>query len=109
MNNKTIDLERIGRANARLDAYLTEHPGALGERSESEWLEIVKGVLMDKQTFSAKEAAEILGVTAETIRRAIRKKTLKAAKVGKDFRISRTDLQEYYRDLGGGELFSDGQ
>ncbi|MGO9534060.1 MAG: helix-turn-helix domain-containing protein [Syntrophobacteraceae bacterium] len=107
MNDKTIDLERIRQAHARLDVYLAEHPEMLGESSEAEWLEIVKGVIVTKQMFSVKEAAELLEVDEETIRRAIRKKALKAAKIGKDYRISRQDFEAYYRQQGGGSLFGD--
>ncbi|MDA8307501.1 MAG: helix-turn-helix domain-containing protein [Deltaproteobacteria bacterium] len=105
MNKRPIDFERVKRATVRLDAYLANHPDALGERTESEWLDIVKGVLMDKEIFTVKEVAQIFRVDEETIRRAIRKNRLKAAKVGRDFRISRADLEEYYQDEGGGNLW----
>ncbi len=112
MTKKTINLEGIRRANARLDAYLAEHPDALdalSEKTEAEWREIVRGVIVGKQVFSVREAAEMLNLNEQTIRRAIKKQALKAAKIGKDYRISRADLESYYRDLGGGELFSEGE
>lgn len=104
----TIDLERIRRAHERLDAYLKEHPEMRGESSEAEWMEIVKEVLVSKQVFSVRDAAVLLDVSEETIRRAIRSKKLKAGKVGgKDLRISKYDLAEFYRAQGGGKLFGD--
>ena len=103
-----IDLERLRRANARLDAYLAEHPEMQGESSQAEWLEIVKEVIDLKQTYSVQDAAELLGVNAETIRRAIRSGKLKAAQFGgKLYSISRPDLAEFYRQQGGGSLFDD--
>ncbi len=58
-----------------------------------------------KQTFTIEEAAELLSCHAETVRREIRNGRLKAAKVGRDYRISRLQLSEYWRGAGGGELF----
>ena len=62
---------------------------------------------MEKQVFSLKEVAELLDCHTETIRRAIKAGKLKAAKVGRDYRISKPDLDEYWKDKGGGRLFSD--
>lgn len=61
-----------------------------------------------KDIYSAKEAADFLGCHRETIRRAIRSGELKAAKIGKVFRISKEDLNEYYQAKGGGKLFKNG-
>jgi excisionase family DNA binding protein len=59
-----------------------------------------------KQVYSVRETAELLGVSQETIRRAIRSGRLKAAKFGgKDLRISRHDIAEFYRRQGGTQLF----
>ncbi len=60
-----------------------------------------------QEAFSLREAAEILGVNPITIRRLIHKKMLKAGKVGRDYRISKADLNEYYQSQGGGKLFED--
>lgn len=60
-----------------------------------------------EKIYSVKEAALLLKCNPETIRRAIRRGKLKAAKLGKDFRISKLDLIEYWRSVGGGELFCD--
>ncbi|HYB04075.1 MAG TPA: excisionase family DNA-binding protein [Nitrososphaerales archaeon] len=61
----------------------------------------------DKQTFTIEEAAELLTCHPETLRREIRAGRLKAAKIGRDYRISRFQLTEYWRAAGGGELFGD--
>ncbi len=60
-----------------------------------------------QEAFSLREAAEILGVNPITIRRLIHKKALKAGKVGRDYRVSKADLNEYYKSQGGGTLFED--
>lgn len=58
-----------------------------------------------KTTFTLAEAAKLLSCHPETLRRAIRKGELQAAKLGRGFRISRTDLQAFWTANGGGELF----
>lgn len=58
-----------------------------------------------KTTFTLAEAAKLLSCHPETLRRAIRKGELQAAKLGRGFRISRSDLQAFWTANGGGELF----
>lgn len=58
-----------------------------------------------KTTFTLAEAAELLSCHKETLRRAIRKGALRAARLGRGFRISRYDLEAYWTASGGGELF----
>lgn len=47
--------------------------------------------------FSVKQAAEILQVSEETIRIWIRTKRLGASKIGRDYRISQEDIDEFMR------------
>ena len=61
----------------------------------------------DKVTFSLAEAAEILGLHKEYLRRKIKDGSLKAMKTGKQYIISRPDLQAYYAARGGGKLFEE--
>jgi excisionase family DNA binding protein len=58
-----------------------------------------------KTTFTLLEAAELLSCHRETLRRAIRTGELQAAKLGREFRISRPDLQSFWTACGGGDLF----
>ena len=58
-----------------------------------------------KTTFTLPEAAKLLSCLRETLRRAIRTGDLQAAKLGREFRISRSDLQAFWTASGGGELF----
>lgn len=107
MAKKPIDLERVRRANARLDQLIRDHPELIGETSEDDWLDIIEGVLMSQDVYTIKEAADLLKVHPETLRRAIKAGKLKAALFGRDFRISRQDLSEFYRAQGGGKLFEE--
>ena len=58
-----------------------------------------------KTTFTLAEAAELLSCHRETLRRAIRNGELRAAKLGRGFRISRFDLESFWIASGGGDLF----
>ena len=60
--------------------------------------------MTQKQTYSVAEAAELLGIHPETLRALLRKGELKAAKF-KQWRISRADLEAFYKARGGGDLF----
>ena len=59
----------------------------------------------ERQVFTAAEAATILGVHKETMRRYLRTQQIKAVKTGSSYRVSRTDLENYWKSRGGGELF----
>ena len=61
----------------------------------------------EKQVYTLKEAAELLTCHPETLRRAIKRGALKAVKIGRDYRISRAELTEYWTTQGGGKLFED--
>lgn len=60
---------------------------------------------MRKTTFTLAEAAEVLSCHKETLRRAIQAGELQAARLGREYRISRADLQVFWTAQGGGELF----
>ena len=62
-------------------------------------------VPLGKTTFTLAEAAELLSCHRETLRRAIRAGELRAAKLGRGFRISRLDLEAFWTASGGGDLF----
>lgn len=51
------------------------------------------------------EAANLLRCHKETLRRAILEGGLQAARLGRGYRISRADLQKFWTERGGGELF----
>ena len=64
---------------------------------------------MTKTTFTLAEAAALLSCHAETLRRAIKNKALHAARLGREYRISRTDLQAFWTARGGSDLFGNGE
>lgn len=49
----------------------------------------------DKPYYSAKELAEMLSVNIMTIYRYIKAKRLKAFKIGKEFRIERSEFEQF--------------
>lgn len=63
--------------------------------------------MTEKTTFTLIEAAELLNCHKETVRREIKAGKLRAAKIGKEYRISKTDLEDYWSLRGGGALFDD--
>ena len=57
-------------------------------------------------TYSMKEAAELVGYSTRTLRRAIDAGELLAARQSSgSIRISRTELAKWWRERGGGDLF----
>lgn len=58
-----------------------------------------------KTTFTLAEAAVLLSCHRETLRRAIRSGELRAARLGREFRVSRLDLEAFWAANGGGDLF----
>ena len=60
------------------------------------------------KTYSIGDAADLLGVHHTTLRRAISSGDLKAAQLGRAWRISRQDLSDYYKRSGGGVLVDTG-
>ncbi len=64
---------------------------------------------MSKTTFTLAEAATLLSCHTETLRRAIKSNALRAARIGREYRISRTDLQAFWTARGGSDLFGNGE
>jgi excisionase family DNA binding protein len=62
---------------------------------------------MRQQVLSIKDAATILDVHPDTIRRAIKAGKLKAAKIGRDYKIAKSELDRYFQAMGGTSLFGD--
>ena len=76
---------------------LTEPDGLLPEKD---------GDAMSKTTFTLAEAAALLNCHTETLRRAIHDGFLQAARLGREYRLSRSDLQAFWTVRGGGQLFA---
>jgi len=62
---------------------------------------------MKQQAYSLKDSASILGVHPDTLRRAIKSGKLKAAKIRKDYRIGKIELERFFQAMGGGRLFGE--
>lgn len=60
-----------------------------------------------QKAFSLSDLAVMIGCHRETLRRAIRDGKLKAAKIGKEWRVARCDVEDFYRAGGGGRLFDE--
>ena len=58
-----------------------------------------------KTTYTLAEAANLLSCHKETLRRDIQGGELLAAKLGREYRLSRRDLEAFWVASGGGELF----
>jgi len=56
-------------------------------------------------TFRVEEVAALLDVSERTVRRRLRDGALPGVKVEGRWRISRADLEQWYREEGGGALF----
>lgn len=66
--------------------------------------------MIEKLAFSVKEAAQILGLNVETLRRAYRTGLLRGAMLGgqRKLLISRAELERFWEAHGGGQLFPNG-
>ena len=62
---------------------------------------------MAKELYSLLEAAALIGMNDQVLRRKLKAGEIRAAKMGREWRISRHDLDEYYQRRGGGRLFGD--
>ena len=104
-----VDLGRVRTALRELDKLAAERPALLGPgASVAEWEELLEGLGMDEaKTYGLEEVAELIGVHAETVRRAIRAGDLNAFKVTRNYRVSRAELSRWWASKGGGVLFDD--
>lgn len=100
----TIDLEGVRRGDAHLDEAKrlyrkqgrTPRPVPLDEIAD-----------MAKQTYTTNEVADLLDVDVQTVRRWCREGDLPAADVGRNYRVSRHELEKFWKERGGGDLFND--
>jgi len=107
-DRQPINLQKVreGDAHARraraLDPSISERPVPIRD--------IIRRHEDDvKQVYTVKEVADLTGYATETIRRHIRKGTLKAAGISKgdSYRISRVELADWWEQRGGGRLFAE--
>jgi len=112
MNDEPIDLERERRIRQKVRSLgesieAADETDELADDPEGYLKRKAKPMTDDqKQMYSVRDVAELFDVDPESVRRWIRSGNLKASKVGRGYRVSRADLEAYYRDKGGGDLFA---
>jgi excisionase family DNA binding protein len=106
---RTIDLEKVreGDRLARKAAEGDARPLPPIDELEAQHRNGDTMDLRDRQTFRVDEAAELLDIHPETVRRWIRADDLQASELGNGYRISRADLEAVYQHKGGGALFAE--
>jgi excisionase family DNA binding protein len=103
---KPIDLKLIREADQALDRIAQDHPELINQNSAAWTEEDVEELISNNQpVIILSEAANLLRCHVETLRRAIRAGKLKAARVGREYKISRVDLVKYFVRQGGRFLF----
>lgn len=104
-----IDLEGVRRG----DAYLSEAKrlhGATGRHPRPVPLEAITTTeesMTNQAVYTVDEAAELLKVHPQTIRKYIADGALDAVKLGRVWRIDRPALERWWRAQGGTALFTD--
>ncbi len=64
------------------------------------WYEVVKNKNMNKEFLTVRELAEILAISRQAVIKKIKRKQIKAEKIGRDYIIKRKDLNKVlYEDL----------
>lgn len=109
MSKPAVDMGATKQALATLDRIARENPHMI-DHGHAKWTDKDIAAMIAEQvktTYTVEEVAELLNCHPQTIRRAIRKGNLKAAKIGRSLSISRLDLEAYYQAKGGGRLFTD--
>lgn len=102
---KTIDLARVRAGDALLEQARELFTGRIPRPIP---LEEVDAMTTDNQrTYTPDEAAALLQITTQTVRKYIREGRLSAAKIGKTYRIDRAQLELFWRSVGGVNLFGD--
>lgn len=100
-----IKLEGVRRAKAHLRRAKQLHDDQGRKPRPVPLMEL--DPMTDKQVYTVNEAAELLSLNVQTVRRWCRDGELQAAKIGRHYRISRPALEDFWRARGGGELFAD--
>lgn len=110
---KQIDWAEVRKARANLDAIKSQYTDtramndadlqtALGDTGAG------TSNTQQKATYSPAEVATMLGTHKETILRAIRAGELRAALLGKMYRITAAELDRWFMSKGGTPLFGTG-
>ena len=109
MSKHPVDIKATKQTFANLDRIARDNPHMI-DHARAKWTEEDIAAMIaspTKATYTVDEAADVLNCHPQTIRRSIRNGSLKAAKVGRGWSISRFDLEAYSQAKGGGRLFAD--
>ena len=104
---KKIDMARVREIDAELAEFIKNNPGIRPMDAESLAAALEPAPEIRQEAFTTVDAAKVLGLHPERLRQLVRAGEIPAAKMGKNWRISRVALADYFRRVGGGELFSD--
>jgi excisionase family DNA binding protein len=91
--------KRLDRLSGRLNGLSKDRLEAFTDMIEDN---------MRKDVYTVNEAAELLGLHHNTVRKWCREGEIKAMVIGREYRISRIELERYWKARGGGELFEHG-
>ena len=104
---KKIDMARVRQIDAELAEFVKNNPGIRPMDAESLAAALDQSPTVRQEAFTTTEAAVVLNIHPERLRQLVRAGEIQAARLGKSWRISRVALADYFRRVGGGELWDD--
>ena len=107
MARRKIDMARVLEIDAELAALVAKNPNIrpMDDAALAAALDPAHDVR--QEAYNTVDAAKVLGLHPERLRQLVRAGEIPAARLGKNWRISRVALADYFRRVGGGELFND--
>lgn len=96
-DSQPIDMEKVKRADERVENADTDRTVSDAQLRAT----------FDDEALTVEEVAEILSYAPVTIRRKLRSGELPGVKLDKEWRISRPDLQQWWSEQGGDQLFGE--
>ena len=103
---KKVDMDMVRKARENLDKIKEEYPDTRSMDDET-LEEVMREGKHIQEIYTPTEMAELLGTHRETILRAIRKGEIQAAKIGKQYKITKAEVDRYFQSKGGSPLFED--
>lgn len=107
MARRKVDMVRVREIDAELAALVAKNPNIRPIDDAALAAALDPAPEIRQEAFKTDEAAKILGIHPERLRQLVRAGEIPAARLGKSWRISRVALADYFRRVGGGELWDD--